>query len=184
MESVEYASFISLKGESTMNWTKINFGKHKGKTLPQIIFDDADWFFFAYENGYFKNGLAYEAFELYRKARSIKVPQRNGQRMLVEYVIDKPTGKFGTMNLISDGLCLAHLNVSPVIDFFTPRAYAGYDKTGYKNFVLALKAILFGSQSHRMSKQAREEFFNDDRNFKLANAARTPPSLNDGIQVF
>jgi hypothetical protein len=34
-----------------------------------------------------------------------------------------------------------------------------------------------------MSKRAREEFFNDDRNFKLANAARTT-SLNDGIQVF
>lgn len=51
-----------------MNWTKINFGKHKGKTLPKAIFDDPDWFFFAYENGYFKNGLAYEAFELYAAA--------------------------------------------------------------------------------------------------------------------
>ena len=81
-------------------------------------------------------------------------------------------------------LTSGHLNVSPVIDFFTPRSYASYDKTGYKSFVLALKAILFGSQSHRMSKRAREEFFNDDRNFKLANAARTPSSLNDGIQVF
>jgi hypothetical protein len=35
-----------------------------------------------------------------------------------------------------------------------------------------------------MSKRAREEFFNDDRNFKLADAARTPSSSNDGIQVF
>jgi hypothetical protein len=35
-----------------------------------------------------------------------------------------------------------------------------------------------------MSQRVREEFFNDDRNFKLANAARTPPSLNYGIQVF
>jgi hypothetical protein len=167
-----------------MNWTTINFGKHKGKTLPQIIFDDADWFFYAYENGYFKNGLAYEAFELYRRARSIRVPQKNGQKMLVEYIIHKPTGKFGMMRLIPDGTDLEHLNVSPVIDFYLPRAYAGYDKTGYKSFVLALKTILFGSQSHRMSKRAREEFFNDDRNFKLANAARTPSSLNDGIQVF
>ena len=167
-----------------MNWTNINFGKHKGKTLPQVILDDPDWFFWAYENKVFKGALSFEAQEVYRRARSIRVPQRNGQRMLVEYVIDKPTGKFGMMRMIPDDPDLEHLNVSPVIDFFTPRAYANYDKTGYKNFVLALKAILFGSQSHRMSKQAREEFFNDDKNFKLANAARTPPSLNDGIQVF
>jgi hypothetical protein len=167
-----------------MNWTPLNFGKHEGKTLPQVMFEDADWFFDGYQKGYFKNGQAHEAREIYRRSRSIRVPQRNGQRMLVEYVIDKPTGKFGMMRLIPDGTDLEHLNASTVIDFFTPRAYAGYDKTGYKNFVLALKAILFGSQSHRMSKQAREGFFNDDRNFKLANAARTPSSLNDGIQVF
>jgi len=167
-----------------MNWTNINFGKHQGKTLPQVILDDPDWFFWAYENKVFKGALAFEAQEVYRRARSIKVPQRNGQRMLVEYVIDKPTGKYGMMRLILDGTDLEHLNVSPVIDFFTPRAYAGCDKTGCKNLVFDFKAIYFGNRSHRMSKRAREEFFNDDRNFKLANAARTPSSLNDGIQVF
>ena len=175
---------IIERGNRTMNWTNINFGKHQGKTLPQVILDDPDWFFWAYENKVFKGALAFEAQEVYRRARSIKVPQRNGQRMLVEYVIDKPTGKFGMMRLIPDGTDLEHLNVSPVIDFFTPRAYAGCDKTGCKNLVFDFKAIYFGNRSHRMSKRAREEFFNDDRNFKLANAARTPSSLNDGIQVF
>ena len=86
-----------------MNWTTINFGKHKGKTLPQVILDDPDWFFWAYENKIFKGALAFEAQEVYRRARSIRVPQRNGQRMLVEYIIDKPTGKFGKMRLIPDG---------------------------------------------------------------------------------
>jgi len=65
-----------------------------------VIFDDPDWFFYAYENGYFKNGLAYEAFELYRRARSIRVPPKNGQKMLVEYTIHKPNGKFGTMLIL------------------------------------------------------------------------------------
>jgi hypothetical protein len=167
-----------------MNWTNINFGKHKGKTLPQIIFDDADWFFWAYENKAFKGALAFEAQEVYRRARSIRVPQKNGQKMLVEYIIHKPTGKFGEMRLIPDGPGLGHLNVSPVIDFYLPRAYANYDKTGCKSLVFAFKVIYFGNQSHRMSKRAREEFFNDDRNFKLANAASISPSLNDGIQVF
>jgi hypothetical protein len=35
-----------------MYWTKLNFGKHKGLTLPQVILKDADWFFYAYENSY------------------------------------------------------------------------------------------------------------------------------------
>ena len=154
-----------------MTWTAIGFGKHSGKTLPQIIFNDADWFFHAYEKGYFKGVLAQEAHELYRRARSIKVPSRNGQKMLVEYVIHRDLQsrkeKFGTMRLIADGTGLERLIVSPRIDFYVPRSYAQYDKTGYKNFVSLLKAILFGDPSHRMNRRACEAFFNDDDNFNL-----------------
>jgi len=88
------------------------------------------------------------------------------------------------MRLIADGPYLGHLNVSPVIDFYTPRAYAGYDKSGCKNLVSDFEIIYFGNKSHRMSKQAREEFFNDDRNFDLSKATKVSPFLNDGIQVF
>ena len=52
-----------------MEWSIIDFGKYRGKSLPQIIFKDADWFFNGYENGYFKGTLACEASELYRRAR-------------------------------------------------------------------------------------------------------------------
>jgi len=72
-----------------MQWTVVGFGQHRGKSLPQIIFNDADWFFHAYENGYFKGSLAREAHDLYHRARSIRVPSRNGQKMLVEYVIHR-----------------------------------------------------------------------------------------------
>ena len=41
-----------------MNWTPLNFGKYEGKTLPQVMFKDPDWFFNGYEKGYFKNGYA------------------------------------------------------------------------------------------------------------------------------
>ena len=105
-----------------MNWTVLNFGKHIGKTLPQIIFDDADWFFYGYESGYFKNGLAREAQEIYRRARSIRIPEQDGHRMLVKYTIHKPNGKFGMMSLIPDAPGLGHLRVSSVIDFYIPRS--------------------------------------------------------------
>ena len=167
-----------------MKWTPLNFGKHKGKTLPQVMFEDADWFFDGYEKGYFKYRLPFEAVEIYRRARSIRVPQRDGQRMLVEYIIHKPNGKFGTMNLIKAAPGLQHLYVSPVIDFYVPKAYGYYDKTGYKNFVHALKGILFGNNSRRMRRKACEEFFSDEDNFDLAYAARTFPSRYGGLLAF
>ena len=149
-----------------MNWTIVNFGKHKGKSLPQIIFKDADWFFHSYENDYFNGTLAHEAQELYRRARSIRVPPRNSQKMLVEYFFHS-NGKFGTMHLIPDGPDLGRLNVASSIDFYVPRSRSHFDKTGYKNFVFALKAILFGDPSHRMNRRACEAFFNDDENFDM-----------------
>jgi hypothetical protein len=71
------------------------------------------------------------------------------------------------MGLIAEGPGLGHLNVSPVIDFHVPRSMARYDKTGNKNFVAALKAILWGNSSKRMNRRACEAFFNDDDNFDL-----------------
>ena len=167
-----------------MKWTPLNFGKYKGKTLPQVMFKDPDWFFDGHEKGYFKNTLPLEAIEIYRRARSIRVPHQNGQKMLVEYIIHKPNGKFGTMHLIKAAPGLQHLYVSPVIDFYVPKAYGYYDKTGYKNFVHALKGILFGNNSRRMSRKACEEFFSDDDNFDLAYAARTFPSRYGGLLAF
>jgi hypothetical protein len=37
-----------------MAWSTLNFGKHAGKTLPQIVFADPDWFFWAIETNVFK----------------------------------------------------------------------------------------------------------------------------------
>jgi hypothetical protein len=87
--------------------------------------------------------------------------------MLVEYVEHKSTGKFGTMRLITNRHCFENLNISSVIDLYASRAYAKYDKTGCKNLISAFKSIYFGNKSQRLSKQAREKFFNDDRNFEL-----------------
>jgi hypothetical protein len=156
-----------------MNWSILNFGKHKGKSLPQVILHDPDWFFHAYENEYFKGSMAREAQELYRRARSIRVPQINGHEMVVEYIFHQrlPTGiiKFGTMRLIHKQDDIELLNVSPVIDFYIPRSHAQYDKSGYKNFIFAFKAILFDDSSKRMNRRACEEFFDDDENFVLGN---------------
>jgi len=167
-----------------MKWTPLNFGKYEGKTLPQVMFKDPDWFFHGDEKGYFKNGQAHEAREIYCRSRSIKVPQRDGQKMRAEYIIHNPNGKFGTFRLIEDGPGLQHLYTMPVIDFYVPRSCSDYDKYGYENFLFALKGILFGNNSRRMSRKACEEFFSDDDNFDLAYAATTFPSRYGGLLAF
>ena len=36
--------YLKEKG-AEMRWSTVPFGKYKGKTLPEIIVRDADWFF-------------------------------------------------------------------------------------------------------------------------------------------
>ena len=56
-----------------MRWSIVPFGRYKGKTLPEIIVLDLDWFFWALPKLYGK--LGDEAQELARRARAIKVPK-------------------------------------------------------------------------------------------------------------
>ena len=154
-----------------MNYTEINFGKYRGKILPEVILEDADYFFFAYEKYYFEGTLAQEAHELYRRARSIWVPSINGKKMLVEYLFCyNPKFKkkeFSMMKLIPDGSDIEGLIVSQWIDFYVPRSHSHFDKTGYENFVMGLKYILFNNPVLRMYSHNWQEFFNDEDNFDL-----------------
>jgi broad specificity phosphatase PhoE len=58
-----------------MDWSVVPFGKYKGKTFPQIIVQDPDWFFWMLPKLYGKIGE--EAQELARRARAIKIPKRD-----------------------------------------------------------------------------------------------------------
>jgi hypothetical protein len=69
-----------------MHWTAIDFGNTeiRGKTLPQIICTDPDWFFWAVKESIFigKGKLATESEELNYKSRHIKIPQEPGKAKL------------------------------------------------------------------------------------------------------
>ena len=157
-----------------MNWTNIRFRKFTSKSLPQLIFEDADFFFHAYENYYFDGNQEQEAEELYRKARSIRVPPRNGKKMLVKYFsyYDRKSknDKFLMMKLIPDGSDRGRHKISSWIDFYVPRSYSDFDKTGYENFVVMLKGILFENRSLRMNRQDCEAFFDDEKKFDMDRA--------------
>ena len=38
-----------------MSWSSLEFGKHEGKTIPQVVFSDPDWFFWAIQEDVFRN---------------------------------------------------------------------------------------------------------------------------------
>jgi len=164
-----------------MDWKVVNFGKYKGKgkTLPQIVFDDPDWFFWACENNVFKNDgkLKGEADEMFKKATRIKIPQSGEQRLISEYFIHPPTGKFATMHLVPESQP-PHTGSSPafrrqVIDLSIPRQIAPYDKLGAGNLVSQVKGILFG-QKGRLTKRNCEEFFDNDDNFDIPQEEKGP----------
>lgn len=156
-----------------MRWTKLWFGKHKDKTLPQVLFSDPDWFFHAVETNIFgnKGRLAAEAKEIDKKVRNIRIPDKEGKDLVVEYGLHPSTHKFGDLELVPrnrpkyDGAAITER--MDVIDLSYPGKFALYDKGGYKILLSFIKKYLFGGSSYRMTRRRCEAFFDDDGNFKL-----------------
>lgn len=156
-----------------MPWSIVSFGKHAGKTLPQIVLSDPDWFFWAIEQNLFQNKgpLRREAMEIDARARSIRIPNNNTGGLEAEYILHAPTGKFGRMDIVPANRP-QHEGSSPtfrknVIDLSVAHKIASYDKLGSKNLISSVKYALFGSTTARMSQKRCEEFFDDPTNFVL-----------------
>jgi hypothetical protein len=152
-----------------MAWTTLTFGKHKGKTLPQIIWSDPDWFFWFYDKGESYGSLKKEAEAIYARARNIKIPKKDGKEWVLDYHTDPRSGKFCSMRFIVEDTVVDNpfMSCAESIDFYVPKAFAGgnKDKTGYRNFLKDVKAFLFGNASVHMTKERCEGFFNDSSNF-------------------
>jgi hypothetical protein len=155
-----------------MAWSMLTFGKHRGKSLPEVIFTDPDWFFWAVETGVFDNkgALKREASELLNKAKAIRIPNNEANDLVAEYVIHSPTGKLSHMNIVP-AQRKHHVGSSPtyrkdVIDLSFTRQIARYDKLGCRALIASAKFVLFGNKSARMTRARCDEFFNSAKNFK------------------
>lgn len=154
-----------------MAWTVLTFGKHSGKSLPQVLFSDPDWFFWAMEEGLFakRPGLRKEAELLNQRAKRIKLPITKINDPKVEYVIHRPSLKFSHIEIIPSDRG-PHVGSSPtqrsdLIDMSFPRRMSAYDKTGCKSLVSSLKYHFFGSATARITKDRAEAFFDDSSKF-------------------
>ena len=79
-------------------WSVVDFGRYQGKTLPQIIFTDPDWFFWAIEENRFHAGLEGQAEMLAARVRNIRIPRPNPQDWCVRYVTHND--KFARFDII------------------------------------------------------------------------------------
>jgi hypothetical protein len=149
------------------NWTVVNFGKHKGKTLPQIVLTDPDWFFWAVEKQTFDKStqLKAQANEIRHKATSIRIP--SGSR--VEYAIHPSARRLAGVSLVStstpqhDGSSPTH--TGDALDLSMARKIAPYDKLGGKIILRAVKFHVFGGKNIRLTRERCERFFDEDTNF-------------------
>ena len=147
-------------------WSTLKFGKHEGKTLPQIILHDPDWFYWAHGNSIFKSpNLAEQASEIADKASRIKIPKPDPENWRIKYAIH-PSGKF--QDIIIVPLKDAYHGDSDILfgeslDLFMPRRFKAYDKLGYRLLLAKFKKCWFNSEN--LTKDLCERFFMDEENF-------------------
>src|SRR5262249_14304854 len=141
-----------------MRWTTLNFGKHTGKTLPEIILSDADWVFWAVEKSAFKGRLANEAEELVQKARAIKIPKRRSKRWQVEYIYDD-TGAFCGFRFVKADTPWHYgfrsVRRLPHLDLSCVRRKA-YDKRGCRNLLRDFRHHFFGDNTRLTKRRCQQ----------------------------
>lgn len=151
-----------------MTWNGLPFGKYMGLTLPQVLFTDPGWFFWAHRLP-LRGEVGYEASILEAKAAHIRVPQADGDRLVVEYVIDPRGGGLAAVQFVPEAVAGdgggSTSFTRPYIDLSIPSQLAPYDKTGGKIIINFLKETYFGSTKHKMTRERCGEFFNDMSHF-------------------
>jgi len=150
-----------------MNWTTLTFGKHAGMSLPQIILADADWFFWAFNNGVFWGKIATEAEDLAAKAKAIKIPKRHPENWIVEYRFENDGRflEFGFARVDASSYCGERwVSRLPYLGLTFIRRRRVYDKRGCRRLLRDFRRLYFGD-GIRLTKDRCEEFFSKRRNF-------------------
>jgi hypothetical protein len=145
-----------------MTWSVVPFGKYKGKTLPEIIMRDLDWFFWMLPKFYGK--IAEEAQDVSRKARAIKIRSRRHKHLEVEYRYELGDRFRGFAFVVAGSARysrwstrLSYLDLSRLLR-------RKYDKRGSRILMRDFRRHYFG-KNKRLTKERCEEFFSDQSNF-------------------
>lgn len=155
-----------------MKWTELPFGKHTGKTLPQVLFIDPCWYCWAVHKGVFQFGPIEHDAELIRpRVSRIKVPGPAPGQFEVEYFFHDD-GALADIRVVPRDQP-RHSGSSTTIrhacfDFMVPYLYAPSNrKSAMKMLIKCIKYAYFGDANYKMTRARCDQFFSDRRNFRL-----------------
>lgn len=154
-----------------MPWKTLDFGKHEGSSLPQVLFRDPDWFFWAHGEGILAKRPLYrrEAEAIYARATSIRIRQDGPERLRVEYLLQPTDGRFAGFEIVEESRPAHHgttrTHRADHIDMSFPCRLVNYDKLGCAILVGDLKNLFFSDESIRMTRKRCEAFFDDLSHF-------------------
>jgi hypothetical protein len=144
-----------------MIWTTVPFGKYIGRTLPQIILSDPNWFFWATK--IFYGPLAAEAQTLVRQARSIKIPKPNPEKWAVEYRRDRDDRFLGMDIVKADSPVHSLFARLPHLDLAYVRRGNVHDTRDCRRVIRDFRRLYFDGLN--LTKRRCEEVFEDEDNF-------------------
>ena len=151
------------------NWTALPFGKHQGKSLPEVLFDDPDWFFWAIDRDFLYGRVRSEAEILFCRARNIKIPGNPKEGRVAEYQFDPFTREFSGLRIVpsskSVGVSASNVYRRDRIDMSVPYKAGYYDKKGCRILVNACERYLFAADDFRPKRERYEEFFSNPDKF-------------------
>jgi hypothetical protein len=151
--------------EDKMKWTTLNFGKHVGRTLPQVVLSDPNWFFWAARILYGQLGTEAEA--LHRQARNIKIPRPNSKKWEIEYRRDRDDRFLGFEIVKADSHVHSPLfERLPHLDLGYVRRGNVHDTRDCRRVIRDFRRLYFDELN--LTKQRCEEFFENEDNFTKA----------------
>ena len=145
-----------------MSWSVVPFGRYSGKTLPEIIVQDVDWFFWMLPK--LSGRLGTEARDLARKAQAIKIPKAQRRECEVEYRFDADNRFCGFSIVKAESWHWRWTIRRPYLDLAWPLRGKKYNKRASRILIRDFRTKYFGKHK-RLTKQRCEEFFNNGKNF-------------------
>ena len=159
---------IQTMETTIMEFTTLKFGKHEGKTIPEVLFSDPSWFFWAFDNGIFQqHGRPQkEAAELAYRARHIKIPRDRPEEWQVNFYANRRGQFMGFLVERKDDLSKTGTGFAFAMAGFSLRHVCQMNKTDAVWFLREIKSYLFGERV-RVTKKRAQDFFADKRNFNF-----------------
>jgi hypothetical protein len=145
-------------------WSTLHFGKHAGRTLPQVVLSDPNWFFWAVGKGVFNDRLGFEAEALERRATNIRIPKRHPENWAVEYRRDQGGRFLGCDFVKAKGSFYRPLSSRlPCLDLSHVRQGTIHDIRDCRRLIQDFRRLYFDGDN--LTKRRCEWFFENKKHF-------------------